>query len=201
MFLAELYEMLENRFVYVRDGKFIEETLYLFRAQYENLCAKLEGKPHYVPEKGKLMDYINFNYWERPLEYEELVSHISSHIFPQHEANGKSLADEIFHQMTEDNFKGCMQTLINYEVVLEEDEESKALINILQRMSNNTRMRVHNGFTPLELSRITDEPIYILPDKLLEDDDDCHCGSKKTYKSCHKEADSKIRRLSEYRKK
>lgn len=55
-------------------------------------------------------------------EYDELEIHISKHIFPQHEATGRSLADELFYQMTEDNFKGCMQTLVNYEVILEEDE-------------------------------------------------------------------------------
>lgn len=138
VFLVELYELLANRFVYVRDGEFIEETLYLFKEKFGKLCAKQEGKPHYLPVKDKLMDYANFTYWEYPLEYDELETHISKHLFPQHEATGKRLADE---------------------------------------------------------------PIYILPDKILEDTDDCHCGSKKTYKSCHQETDDKIRRLSEYREK
>ncbi len=53
VFLVELYEKLENQYVYVRDGEFIEETLYLFKAKFEQLCAKQEGKPLYVSVKDQ----------------------------------------------------------------------------------------------------------------------------------------------------
>lgn len=200
VFLKELKEVIENRFVYIKEDKFLDEVYYLSRVKYEALCAKQDGKPHYVPEKEELLNYVNPLYWEKPLVFEELEEYLLNQLFPEDEVTGRTLANEILTYMIEDKFDATLQLLHHYEVVFDEDKAVDELLNILQRLNNNTRMRVHNAFTPIEISQLTGESVYILPDKLLEDDNDCHCGSKKKYFDCHKEADSKIRRLSEYRK-
>ncbi len=192
-------QRVEDRYVYIKDGKFIEESLYLFQEKYEELCAQQADKPHYVPEKEELMEYKDLHYWEKPLEYEELETYISTHFFPNHADTAKNLAEEIFSHIMANHFKGCLQTLVHYEVILDEEKALDPFLNILQRLNNNTRMRAHNAHTPIEISQLTGESVYILPDKVLEDGDDCHCGSKKTYKDCHMKDDDKIRRLNEYR--
>lgn len=199
VFLTGLAYLVENRYIYVKNGQFLEETNYLFQEKYEQLCMQQTGKPHYVPEKEQLMNYVNLTYWEKPLEYEELETYILAEYFTDHGVKGKQLADEIFNYIMEDNFQAALDTLVHYEITLTDEKATDPLLNILQRLNNNTRMRVHNSFTPIEISKLLGESVYILPDKLLEDENDCHCGSKKKYKICHMEDDNKIRRLSEYR--
>lgn len=199
VFLMNPKESIENRYVYIKNGTFIEETLYLFKEKYEQLCAEQAGKPYYIPEKYQLLRFADLNYWEKPLEYEELEAYILREFFPNQKVTGLNLADELFYHMADNNFEASLQTLIHYEVLLDEDKASDPFLNIMQRLHNNTRMRAHKAHTPIEISKLTGESVYILPDKRLEDDNDCHCGSKKKYKECHLTDDDKIRRLSEYR--
>lgn len=199
-FLNDLKQVVENRYVYIKEDQFMDEIYYLSYEKYKKLCEEQDGKPHYVPEKAELLNYVNPIYWEKPIEFNELEEYIASQLFPEDEVMVQKLTDEILNYMVEDKFKAALELLMHYEVVLEEDKAVDELLNILQRLNNNTRMRAHNGFTPIEISKLTGESVYILPDKLLEDDNDCHCGSKKKYFECHKESDDKIRRLSDYRK-
>ena len=199
VYLSNPDQKIEDRYIYIKHGEFVEEVLYLFEEKYKKLVAKQDGKPHYVPEKEELLKYAKLHYWERPAQYEELKTYILIHYFPENECMGEKLAEEIFYHIQLDKVDTALQIFSHYEITFADETESDTVLQIMQRLSNNTRMKVHNGHTPFELSKITGEPIYILPNKLPGEDDECHCGSKKKYKDCHLKEDNKIKRLSDYR--
>jgi len=200
-YLKNLESKVENRYIYVHQGEFLEEIFYLFEERFEELLEKQVGKPHYIPKKLELLKYADLNYWEKPAEYKELEEYVQMNYFSENQTLGEKICDEIFDHIRMNNMKEAMRTFEQYEVIFENEEESDPVLYILQRLSNNTRMQMNNGHTLIELSEITGEPTYHLPNKLPADDEDCHCGSKKQYKNCHLDSDEKIKRLNDYRAK
>jgi len=198
-YLKNPKQQIENRYVYIRGEEFLEERLYLLEEKYEKLVAKQKGKPYYVPKKEELLKYAELNYWEKPAEYAELEVHIQTNFFPDQAATGRHLTTEIFEHIKRDNVDDALQLFNHYEIIFEDKKESDAVLYIIQRLNNNTRMKANNGHTPIELSKITGNPTYTLPVILPKDDEDCHCGSGKKYKNCHSESDKKIKRLKDYR--
>lgn len=199
VYLTNPGQKMENRYIYIKEGEFIEEAFYLFEQKYKELVAKQAGKPHYVPVKEELLKYAKLHYWEKPAEYNELETYIFTNYFPDNEQMMEQLAEEIFYHIQHDKVDTALEIFSHYEINFKDETESDPVLYIMQRLSNNTRMKAHNGHTPLELSKITGEPIYTLPNQLPGEEDECHCGSKKQYKTCHMEDDNKIKRLSDYR--
>lgn len=201
---VELYiknpnQQVENRYIYIYRGKFLEEIYYLFEDRYKELIAKQKDKPYYIPAKNELLKYAELSYWEKPAEYQELETYIQMNYFSNNESMSENLANEIFEHIQMGHINEAMKIFEHYEIIFNDEKESGSVLYIIQRLHNNTRMKVNNGYTPLELSEITGTPTYRLPNKFLDSDDDCHCGSKKKYKDCHFESDEKIKRLKDYR--
>jgi len=198
-YLTNPGQQIENRYLYIKQGKFLEEDLYLFEEKYEALMDKQEGKPHYIPEKEALLKYSDLYYWEKPAEYDELENYIHANFFPDDQAAGQKLTADIFDHIQRGNARDALRLFKSYEIIFEEEKDSDPVLYIIQRLSNNTRMQANNGYTPLELSEIMGHPAYILPVKLPKNGEECHCGSGKKYKDCHFESDENIKRLKDYR--
>jgi len=198
-YLTNPGQQIENRYLYIKHGKFLEENLYLFEEKYKELMDKQEGKPHYIPEKEALLKYSDLYYWEKPAEYKELEDYIHANFFPDDQASCQKLTDEIFDHIQRGNANNALRLFKSYEIIFEEEKDSDPVLYIMQRLSNNTRMQANNGHTPIELSKITGKPMYTLPITLPGDNENCHCGSGKKYKDCHFESDKKIKRLNDYR--
>lgn len=199
LYLKNPNQQIENRYIYIYRDKFMDENLYLFEERYQELISKQKDKPYYIPDKEELLKYAELTYWEKPAEYEELEAYIQMNYYPDDERMSKNLANEIFDHIQMGNIEEAMKIFDQYEIILNDEKESASILYIIQRLHNNTRMKINNGYTPLELSEITGNPSYHLPNNLPEVGGDCHCGSKKKYKDCHFESDEKIKRLNDYR--
>jgi len=198
-YLTNPDQQIENRYLYIKQGKFLEEFLYLFEEKYEELMDKQKDKPHYVPEKEELLNYADLHYWEEPAEYKELEDYIHTHFFPNDGATGRKLTTEIFDHIQMGDVDSALRLFEDYEIIFDGKKESDPVLYIMQRLSNNTRMQANNGHTPIEISKIMGNPTYTLPIKLPKNGGDCHCGSGKKYKDCHLESDERIKRLNDYR--
>lgn len=190
---------IENRYVYIYQGRFLEENFYLFEEQYKKLVTKQKNKPYYIPVKEELLKYAELNYWEKPAEFFELETYIQASYFPENKMMSRNLANEIFEHIQMGGIKEALEIFEHYEIIFKDEAESGSILYIIQRLHNNTRMKANNGYTPFELSVLTGNPSYQLPNKFPKADEDCHCGSKKKYKDCHFESDEKIKRLDNYR--
>lgn len=149
---------IENRYVYIYQGKFLEENFYLLEEQYKELVAKQKDKPYYIPVKEELLKYAELSYWEKPAEFVELETYIQASYFPGNQKLSRNLANEIFEHIQMGSIKEVVEIFEHYEIIFKDETESDSILYIIQRLHNNTRMKANNGYTPFELSVLTGNP-------------------------------------------
>lgn len=176
-------QLLEANNIYIKQGEFLEEGVYLFEDAYDLLIEKQKNKPYYIPEKEKLLKYVKLNYSEEPKEYEELKAFIKEKIIVDNEVKAENLVFHIFLAIKYGDYDIAMQEFDHAGVVFKNKKDILAVTDIIKRLNNNTRMQENNGFTPNELSKIEQEKRDEIK-KSPGRNDPCHCGSGKKYKKC-----------------
>ena len=67
--------------------------------------------------------------------------------------------------------------------LFDSDEDAQIFIDMIVKLSNNTRLKSNRGHTPLEISKLKSN-LTSQTHKKIGRNDLCPCGSGKKYKKC-----------------
>ena len=73
--------------------------------------------------------------------------------------------------------------LEEFNVLFDSDEDAQIFIDMIAKLSNNTRLKSNRGHTPLEISKLKSN-LTSQTHKQIGRNDLCPCGSGKKYKKC-----------------
>ena len=166
-------------FLYFEDGA--EELSQLMMDQYY--------KPHYIPERDKLLKYADGSYFEWTPQLEALQNFILKEMCDDRELV-EYLVDDI--QMTcsmEADLQIVFKEFERREIYIEDEEQLKKLIPLIMDVYNNTRLWANCRHTPKEIAEMSGESDA---EPLTQQrrvtkigrNDPCPCGSGKKYKKC-----------------
>ena len=182
--LGDPSEIFEEHLVFVKWDEFVAEDLVLFEEEYYELVEAQKGKPYYIPEQEELFLYVDPHFTYYPKEFKKLVDYLSKNLYENNKQRAETKADDI-HLALEmgDGSRGALYEIEKDGYLFESQKQFSELTDYIVRLSNNTRMRENNGFTPKELSKIEQEKRDEIK-KRPGRNDPCHCGSGKKYKKC-----------------
>lgn len=120
---------------------------------YKNMIAAQKGKPLFVPEKNKLLAYVDDSYIEENEYTKEL-----ERFFVQKMKLGRTdawdtVGDCILEIKNGENPLEEVLGYLDYRGLLPEEKNLSELIDIISRLNNITRTPVNRGFTPVELNQ------------------------------------------------
>lgn len=173
---------LEDHFIYIFRNHFVEEQYFVFEEEYDLLIAGQKGKPYFIPEKEEILLYAAGNYTHYPKEYHKLEEYLRKKVYNNDVTRAENMADEIFFSMAMgESLNEVLRAFDQEGYVFESEKQVKEIMNLVIRLSNNIRLQVNNGFTPNELSKMSQETQQTVT---IGRNDPCHCGSGKKYKKC-----------------
>lgn len=168
---------LENHFVIKWKDVFYNDALEV-EEDYKNHYQVVKKKPYYEPEKDELLKYLDDEYFECNDQYRDFEKYIgmlvedkqavSNIVYDTH----LGFIDDTDLQFTINH----IQALGDFE--FESQQDIIQLMDHLMKLQNNTRMWLNNGFTPLELRKVSTKI------QKVGRNDPCPCGSGKKYKKC-----------------
>lgn len=147
----------------------------------EDLVARTDGKPRYVPAKDELLRYVDWNYYERTPEVLALEDFLAK------EANlpilmaSQVITDIYFAIASESNMSEIFGILEDHHITLKEDQ-LQPFMNRYAAMANTTRLWSNKGHTPSELFYGAKPELRRA--KKIGRNEPCPCGSGKKYKNC-----------------
>ena len=147
----------------------------------EDLVARTDGKPRYVPAKDELLRYVDWNYYERTPEVLALEDFLAK------EANlpilmaSQVITDIYFAIASESNMSEIFGILEDHHITLKEDQ-LQPFMNRYAAMANTTRLWANKGHTPSELFYGAKPELRRA--KKIGRNEPCPCGSGKKYKNC-----------------
>ena len=139
--------LLNKYYIKIHNDYFVCISILVTGTFSEELDAR-EGKPYYVPDKEELLQYKNNGYFVKNKEYEKLYRFLRKKYWD------KSKVEE----MMEDIHTYCKSTrllekfpdlLSRYDIDFGDEEEK--FFSLVMDLHYNTRVKQHNGFTPIEL--------------------------------------------------
>ena len=150
----------------------------LFYQNIKFLFESQSSKPYYVPAKEEFLKYKDLFYFEKNKEYNNLHKYIYK------KTCNKNLTDMIctkIHQNCSD--QKTFDDLEEFNVLFDSDEDAQIFIDMIVKLSNNTRLKSNRGHTPLEISKLKSN-LTSQTHKKIGRNDLCPCGSGKKYKKC-----------------
>ena len=133
--------------------RFIVAEYLAYDDRYKNLLDIQAGKDFYIPNAQEVLDYARNLYLSQEPAYQNFREFLQHEIgMPYDEADAEAL--EIWDKIQFDiDFTEIVQYIIDvYEDLLDGTKIEK-IIQLLQEVNNNTRMRIHRGHTPNEMMR------------------------------------------------
>ena len=154
----------------------------LFYQNIKFLFESQSSKPYYVPAKEEFLKYKDLFYFEKNKEYNNLHKYIYK------KTCNKNLTDMIctkIHQNCSDqmSLQKTFDDLEEFNVLFDSDEDAQIFIDMIVKLSNNTRLKSNRGHTPLEISKLKSN-LTSQTHKKIGRNDLCPCGSGKKYKKC-----------------
>lgn len=168
---------LENHFVVKWKDVFYNDALEV-EEDYKNHYQVVKTKPYYEPMKSELLKYIDDDYFEYNIQYRDFEKYIRTKVDDE-----QAISDIVYDTHLGFIDDTDLQFTINHIFDLagfefESQLEMIQLMDHLMILQNNTRMWLNNGFTPVELRKLsTKQP-------KVGRNDQCPCGSGKKYKKC-----------------
>ena len=133
--------------------RFIVAEYLAYDDRYKNLLDIQAGKDFYIPNAQEVLDYSRNLYLSQEPAYQNFREFLQHEIgMTYDEANAEAM--EIWDKIQFDiDFTEIVQYIIDvYEDLLDGTKIEK-IIQLLQEVNNNTRMRIHRGHTPNEMMR------------------------------------------------
>lgn len=192
---------LEKAFVYPHDDYFVTESILVFD-QFETMLAHKADKPYYVPDRNKLLKYVNDCYIEETKQYKALYEYIKKHFYDGDDQKTTMLAENIHgscHQSYDFNY--ILEEFTRRKVNFTDINQVNEVVQLIMDLSNNVRIWGNNGYTPQEIFEQFEKPkLRPLPAEPFNFDvadiidfksgnkvgrnDPCPCGSGKKFKKC-----------------
>ncbi|KZE38714.1 hypothetical protein AV656_07370 [Bhargavaea cecembensis] len=190
-------EWLDRGFVHVKGDRFIHEEL-LDPEQFDYYSKQANGKPYYVPDKEKLMLYVDADHYEVTAELTAFRKFAERKLFRGEEARAINWVDYAQYLAASNTTPAqAMGLLLDDEgIVFDDDQQANELIGLYFDMVNATRMWENRGHTPNELRGSGELKVLsggasgtagagqqAVTEKAGRNDP-CPCGSGKKYKKC-----------------
>lgn len=133
--------------------RFIVAEYLAYDDRYKNLLDIQAGKDFYIPNAQEVLDYSRNLYLFQEPAYQNFREFLQHEIgMTYHEADADAL--EIWDKIQFDiDFTEIVQYIIDVYEDLLDDAKIEEIIQLLQEVNNNTRMRIHRGHTPNEMMR------------------------------------------------
>ena len=133
--------------------RFIVAEYLAYRDRYKDLLGIQAGKDFYIPNAQEVLDYSRNLYLSQEPAYQnfrEFLQHEIGMTYDEADAEALEIWDKIQFDI---DFTEIVQYIIDvYEDLLDGTKIEK-IIQLLQEVNNNTRMRIHRGHTPNEMMR------------------------------------------------
>ena len=133
--------------------RFIVAEYLAYSDHYKDLLDIQAGKDFYIPNEQEVLDYARNLYLSQKPEYQnfrEFLQHEIGMTYDEADAEALETWDKIQFDI---DFTEIVQYIIDvYEDLLDGTKIEK-IIQLLQEVNNNTRMRIHRGHTPNEMMR------------------------------------------------
>ena len=133
--------------------RFIVAEYLAYRDRYKDLLDIQAGKDFYIPNAQEVLDYARNLYLSQEPAYQnfrEFLQHEIGMTYDEADAEALETWDKIQFDI---DFTEIVQYIIDvYEDLLDGTKIEK-IIQLLQEVNNNTRMRIHKGHTPNEMMR------------------------------------------------
>ena len=133
--------------------RFIVAEYLAYHDRYKNLLDIQAGKDFYIPNAQEVLDYARNLYLSQEPAYQnfrEFLQHEIGMTYDEADAEALEIWDKIQFDI---DFTEIVQYIIDvYEDLLDGTKIEK-IIQLLQEVNNNTRMRIHRGHTPNEMMR------------------------------------------------
>lgn len=133
--------------------RFIIAEYLAYSDRYKDLLDIQAGKDFYIPNEQEVLDYARNLYLSQKPAYQnfrEFLQHEIGMTYDEADAEALEIWDKIQFDI---DFTEIVQYIIDvYEDLLDGIKIEK-IIQLLQEVNNNTRMRIHRGHTPNEMMR------------------------------------------------
>lgn len=133
--------------------RFIIAEYLAYSDRYKDLLDIQAGKDFYIPNEQEVLDYARNLYLSQKPAYQnfrEFLQHEIGMTYDEADAEALEIWDKIQFDI---DFTEIVQYIIDvYEDLLDGTKIEK-IIQLLQEVNNNTRMRIHRGHTPNEMMR------------------------------------------------
>ena len=133
--------------------RFIVAEYLAYDDRYKNLLDIQAGKDFYIPNAQEVLDYSRNLYLSQEPAYQnfrEFLQHEIGMTFDEANAETMEIWDKIQFDI---DFTEIVQYIIDVYEDLLDDTKIEKIIQLLQEVNNNTRMRIHRGHTPNEMMR------------------------------------------------
>lgn len=134
-----------------RGQKFIVVEYLAYDDSYKDLLDIQAGKDFYLPNYQEILDYAKNFYLSQEPAYQHFREFLQYEMgMTYEEADDETL--EIWDQIQSDiEFSDIVRYLIDVYEDLLDDTKIEKMVQLLQELNNNTRMRIHRGHTPNEI--------------------------------------------------
>ena len=185
-------EELEDSFIYPYKNYFVHEVILEFH-EFDLMISKKTNKPHYIPNRKELINYVDEEYFEKNIQYKRLLNYMRKSFSNIPKDEIEEMAEEIYDICA---FEFSIQDIFNIinrkNIEFESEEQLNEIVQIIIELANNTRLWENNGFTPDEIARKnkysdlkqSSENTFIRKKPKIGRNDPCPCGSGKKYKKC-----------------
>ncbi len=133
--------------------RFIAAEYLAYRDRYKDLLDIQAGKDFYIPNAQEVLDYARNLYLSQEPAYQnfrEFLQHEIRMTYDEADAEALEIWDKIQFDI---DFTEIVQYIIDVYEDLLDDTKIEEIIQLLQEVNNNTRMRIHRGHTPNEMMR------------------------------------------------
>ena len=157
---SNFYEMLPLKDAYKiikkqNDKLKLTESLVLIdEIFYKMMVASQKGKPLFVPEKNKLLRYVDDSFIEENEYTTALYDFFVNNMKLGESDAWDTVGDCILEIKNGENPLEEVLSYLDYRKLLPEEKNLSELISIISRLNNFTRTPVNRGFTPVELNQL-----------------------------------------------
>ncbi len=121
---------------------------------YKTMVASQKGKPLFVPEKSKLLRYVDDSFIEENEYTKDLKRFFVQKMKLSRTDAWDTVGDCILEIKNGENPLEEVLSYLDYRELFPEEKNLSELIGIISRLNNFTRTPVNRGFTPVELNQL-----------------------------------------------
>jgi len=141
----------------ILSGPYFQPRYRAYSANVSGTREEQKGKPRYLPNKEEFLKYVDPLYFEPAKPYADLRAVFESH--PPTFQRAPYSVEETLTLLREmirfgDRVRDEIQFLDNAGYPFEALDDVNGFIQKLEDAMNNTRLYVHNGFTPTEMYKL-----------------------------------------------